>query len=142
MKELLTGEYFHTLDSKGRVFVPAKLRDSLGAVFMIARNADGCLSLYDMEAWQRLTDRLSQLPDTQTRPIRRFLFTFACEAVPDSQGRINIPSGLREYAQLEKDVAFLGVGDHAEIWALHIWEAMKSGENAANIDKMMRELGL
>lgn len=139
---LLTGEYFHALDAKGRVFVPSKLRESLGEVFMLARNVDGCLSLYDMNEWQRLTDKLALLPDTQTRTIRRFLFTFAAETSPDSQGRINIPAGLREYAGLTRDVAVLGVGDHAEIWAAEKWEAMKTGEDASNVEKMMRELGL
>ncbi|MCI8387313.1 MAG: division/cell wall cluster transcriptional repressor MraZ [Clostridiales bacterium] len=139
---MLTGEYFHSLDSKGRVFVPAKLREALGNTFMLARSVDGCLSLYHLDEWTKLTDKLAALPDTQTRPIRRFLFTFASEATPDSQGRINIPVGLREYACLEREVAILGVGDHAEIWAADRWEEMKCGEDAANVEKMMRELGL
>lgn len=142
MKDTLTGEYFHTVDAKGRLFVPAKLRESLGESFMIARNPDGCLSLYDNEGWQRLTDKLSQFPDSVTRPVRRFLFTFAAEAVPDAQGRIILPQGLREYAGIQREIAILGVGDHAEIWDRDKWESMKSGEDAANIDKMMRELGL
>lgn len=139
---MFTGEYFHALDAKGRIFVPAKLRESLGSVFMVARNIDGCLSLYPMSEWQRLTDRLAALPDTQTRQVRRFLYIFAAEVSPDSQGRINIPQGLREYANLARDAAVLGVGDHVEIWPAERWEQQKCGENAADVEKMMKELGL
>lgn len=142
VRGLLTGEFFHTVDSKGRVFVPAKIRESLGDSFILARSVDGCLSLYDMTEWGKITDKLALLPDSQTRPIKRFLFTFASETVPDSQGRIVIPQGLREYAAIEKDVAVLGVGDHAEIWRLDRWNDIKNGDDAVNIEEKMRELGL
>ena len=139
---MLTGEFLHSVDAKGRVFVPAKLRESLGDTFMLAKNVDGCLSLYQLSEWKRLNDKLSTLPDSQTRPIKRFLFTFAADVTPDGQGRITLPQNLREYAGLEKDVAFLGVGDHAELWALDRWNAMKSGDSLAEIEAMMKELGL
>ncbi len=139
---VLTGEYLHTIDSKKRVFVPAKLRESLGETFILARNVDGCLSLYHMDEWQKLTDKLSALPDSQTRPVKRFLFTFACDVTPDSHGRITLPQGLREYADLQHDVAFLGVGDHAELWAAERWDAIKNGDSADEIKSQMKELGL
>ncbi len=139
---MLTGEYLHTIDAKSRVFVPAKLRESLGEKFVISKNVDGCLSLYPLDEWKRLTDKLSALPDSQTRAIKRFLFTFASDAAPDSHGRIVLPQNLKEYAALERDVAFLGVGDHAELWSADRWEAMKNSDDAANIEKQMKELGL
>ncbi len=139
---MLTGEYLHTIDTKARVFVPAKLRESLGETFILAKNVDGCLSLYHLEEWKRLTDKLAALPDSQTRAIKRFLFTFAAEATPDAHGRITLPQNLREYAGLDREAAFLGVGDHAELWAADRWDAIKNGDDAAEIEKQMKELGL
>ncbi len=139
---MLTGEYLHTIDSKYRVFVPAKLRESLGETFIVAKNVDGCLSLYHLDEWKKLTDKLAALPDSQTRAVKRFLFTFACDVTPDAHGRITLPQGLREYALLEKDAAFLGVGDHAELWAAERWDAIKNGDNVAEIEAQMKELGL
>ena len=139
---MLTGEYIHTIDAKGRVFVPAKLREGLGEVFFLAKNVDGCLSLYHPDEWKRLTDKLAALPDSQTRAVKRFLFTFAAEVSPDAHGRITLPQNLREYACLERDAAFLGVGDHAELWDAGRWDALKTGDDAAEIEKQMKELGL
>jgi len=139
---VLTGEYIHTIDAKGRVFVPAKLREGLGEAFFLAKNVDGCLSIYHADEWKRLTDRLAALPDSETRAIKRFLFTFAAEVSPDVHGRITLPQNLREYAGLDRDAAFLGVGDHAELWDAARWDAMKTGDDAAEIEKQMKELGL
>lgn len=139
---MLTGEYLHTIDAKSRVFVPAKLREGLGETFVLSRSVDGCLSLYHLDEWQRFSDKLSELPTSQTKAIKRFLFTFASEVTPDAHGRITIPQSLREYASLDKDAAFLGVGDHAELWAAERWETMKSGDDAAEIEAQMKELGL
>lgn len=139
---MLSGEYLYTIDAKSRVFVPAKLREALGDTFVLSRNVDGCLSLYHMDEWQKLTDKVAALPDSQTRAVKRFLFTFASEVTPDSHGRITIPQNLKEYAALVKDVAFLGVGDRAEIWAAERWDAFKSSDDAADVDKQMKELGI
>ena len=142
VKTLLTGEYLHTIDAKSRVFVPAKLREALGEVFVLARNVDGCLSLYPMDEWNRLNEKLMSLPDSQTRAVKRFLFTFAAEVSPDSQGRITLPQGLRDFAGLQKEAAFLGVGDRAELWAAEKWEAIKNGSDADEISSIMKELGI
>ena len=139
---MLTGEYLHTVDAKSRVFVPAKLRESLGETFVLSRSVDGCLSLYHADEWKKLTDKVAALPDSQTRAVKRFLFTFATEVTPDAHGRITLPQNLKDYANLTKDAAFLGVGDHAELWAADRWEAMKNGDDAAEIDRQMKELGL
>ena len=139
---MLTGEYLHTIDAKSRVFVPAKLRESLGESFVLSRSVDGCLSLYHLDEWQKLCDKVASLPDSQTRAVKRFLFTFATEVTPDAHGRITLPQNLKDYATLSKDAAFLGVGDHAELWAAERWDAMKSGDDAAEIDRQMKELGL
>lgn len=142
VRKVLTGEYLHTIDAKYRVFVPAKLRESLGESFVIAKNIDGCLSLYHLDEWQKLTDKLAALPDSKTRAVKRFLFAFACDVTPDAHGRITLPQGLREYANLDREAVFLGVGDHAEVWAAERWETIKTGSSAAEIEAQMKELGL
>lgn len=139
---MLSGEYLHTIDVKSRVFVPAKLREELGETFILSRNTDGCLSLYCMEEWNKLAEKLASLPDSQTRAVKRFFFTFASEVTPDAHGRITIPQGLRQYAALDKEAAFLGVGDHAELWAAERWEAIRTGENDDDIAAQMKELGI
>ena len=139
---MLTGEYLHTIDVKSRVFVPAKLRESLGETFVLSRGLDGCLSLYHLDEWQKFSEKLAALPNSQTKNIKRFLVTFASEVTPDAHGRITIPQGLREYAMLSKEAAFLGVGDHAEIWDAERWNTMKSGDDAAMIEEQMKALGL
>lgn len=142
MSLMLTGEYLHTFDAKSRVFVPAKLREELGETFILSRSVDGCLSLYHLDEWQKFCDKLAELPTSQTKAIKRFLFTFASEVTPDAHGRITVPQGLRDYAAISKDAAFLGVGDHAELWAAERWETIKSGDDAAAIEAQMKELGL
>lgn len=140
--EMLSGEYLHTIDAKSRVFVPAKLREELGETFVLSRNTDGCLSLYHMTEWGKLADKLAALPDSQTRAVKRFFFTFASEVTPDAHGRITIPQGLREYAALDKEAAFLGVGDHAELWAAERWESIRNGNDDIDIAAQMKELGI
>lgn len=142
VRGMLSGEYLHTIDAKSRVFVPAKLREELGDTFVLSRNTDGCLSLYHMSEWEKLAARLAALPDSQTRAVKRFFFTFASEVTPDAHGRITIPQGLREYAALEKEAAFLGVGDHAELWAQDRWDAIRNGNDDTDIAAQMKELGI
>ena len=139
---MLMGEYLHTIDAKARVFVPAKLRDGLGESFTIAKNIDGCLSLYSAEEWSKLCAKIELLPDSQTREIKRFIFAFAFEVSPDSHGRITLPQVLRDFANLDREAVFLGLGNRAELWDANRWNAMKTGDNIAEIEKQMKELGL
>lgn len=113
-----TGEYHHNLDAKGRLIIPAKFRDVLGTEFTVTRALDGCLAMYAPAEWLALEEKLNALPMTEgrARSLKRFLIGSAVSVELDKQGRILIPQVLREKAGLEKDVIFLGVGDHAEIW--------------------------
>ena len=120
---MLLGEYEHTLDAKGRLAVPAKLRDSLGNRFIITKGLDGCLFVYDMDEWQRLEQKLAALPMSRktARDFIRFLFGGACEAECDKQGRVLLPANLRKHAGLVKDAVIVGVGSRAEIWDAQRW---------------------
>ncbi len=118
------GEYRHNIDEKGRMIVPAKFRDELGSLFIVTRGLDRCLFVYPEEEWKKLEEQLKSLPLTKkdARAFSRFFFSGATECEIDKQGRVNIASPLREYAQLEKECVVIGVSNRVEIWSKHIWE--------------------
>ena len=109
------GKYKHTVDEKGRLFVPSKLREELGNTFYVTLGLDHCLSVYTESGWQAILDKYNALPIVQARKMR-FLFANAAKCEPDKQGRFLIPAELRQYAGLSNEVTFIGQGGHAEIW--------------------------
>lgn len=137
----VTGQYQHTIDSKGRLFIPAKLREELGDTFYITMGIDSCLSVYSEESWGRFTEKFESLPYTKTRAMRP-LFANAAKCEPDAQGRILIPAKLRNYASLKKDVVVIGVSNRAEIWNAAAWNKLEEEElNPENLSAVMEELG-
>ena len=135
------GQYRHTLDAKGRLFVPSKLRDELGEAFYVTLGLDHCLSVYTEAGWQSILDKYNALPISQARKMR-FLFANAAKCEPDAQGRILLPQKLRAYAGLEKDVVVIGVSNRAEIWNAERWAALEEAElNPENLAAVMEELG-
>ena len=93
----MTGEYMHTLDAKGRLAVPSRLRDELGGIFYVTLSMDRCLSAYSAESWQRFSDKVDAMPFVKQRRMRP-LFAFAARCEADAQGRILLPQNLRDYA--------------------------------------------
>lgn len=138
---MLLGEYGYSLDAKGRVFIPAKHREELGDVFVIAKNMDKCISVYSMDMWQKYVDKLNSIPEMRARYIRRFVYSSAVEASCDGQGRVVLPQGLREHAGLEKDVKIVGDGDHVEIWNADTWQAYMDGEGSEGMIDTLVEFG-
>ncbi len=135
---MLLSEYKHTLDTKGRMAMPAKLREELGKRFVIAKGLDGCLFVYNMEQWQLLNTKLANLPQLSRKTARDFTRVFlagACEGECDKQGRVLIPPNLRRHANLEKEAIIIGVGNRAEIW-----DAQKWNEYSKNIAEDVNEL--
>jgi len=122
------GEYLHTLDSKGRVALPVKFRESLGSRFIVARGLDRCLFVYASQEWGQVMQRIKSMPLNQkgARDFARYFLSGASEVEPDKQGRINLPSNLREYAGLKRDVYILGVGTRVEIWDKDTWDRTKT----------------
>jgi len=120
---MFTGEYQHTLDGKGRVIIPSRLRDGLGERFVVTRGLDHCLFVYPSSEWVRLEQKLKQLPFTKrdSRAFSRLFFSGAMEVETDKQGRVLIPLNLREYAGIEKDVMFIGVSNRVEVWSEGAW---------------------
>jgi MraZ protein len=138
----LTGEYQHTIDAKGRLFIPAKLREELGNVFFVTIGLDQCLSIYPVEGWESFTARFNALPSAQARKARAF-FASAAKCELDAQGRILLPQKLRDYAQLDKDVTVIGVASRAEIWNSDIYRAYEEETlKPENLAEIMETLGL
>lgn len=138
---MLIGEYQHSLDSKGRVNFPAKLREDLGESFILSKGlGDECLFVYSNEEWDKLTQKLNNLPLSKARALQRFLFAGATQVQPDKQGRILIPQNLRQYAKLQKDLVIVGASNRAEIWDQEKWEQMCGEVTSEMIAQTMDEL--
>lgn len=117
------GTYTPKLDDKNRLFLPAKFRDQLTEGLVVTRGQERCLTIWSLEDFQKLTERLAQAPVTNkaTRDYVRMLFAAASQEVPDKQGRISIPPMLREYASLTKDIVVIGSMNRIEIWDPESW---------------------
>lgn len=137
----MKGEYQHTLDAKGRLFIPAKLREQLGDSFVVTKGLDNCLFVYPQEAWEELEQKIRQLPMSKSRSLQRFFLSSAADVTVDRQGRIVIPSVLRSYAKLERDVVVIGVGERAELWDARRWNAYTDDLDSESIAQAMEELG-
>ena len=137
----MRGEYQHNIDSKGRLIFPIKLREELGDHFVIFRGLDNCIYVYSQEQWERFEEKLSQLPSSNARQLRRFFSAnFVCE--PDAQGRILIPQVLRDHAHLQKDVTVIGVLDHVEIWDSAAWKQYNDSTSTEEIAALRDSLGV
>lgn len=143
---MLIGEYEHSLDSKGRLILPAKIREDIGEKFIITKGLDGCLFGFSSEEWNNFEEKLKTLPLTNknARDFVRFFLSGAIEAEIDKQGRFLIPSNLREYASLDKEAVITGVGTRIEIWNKSKWKTYNSEENlsADQIAENMANLGM
>ncbi|MEC1386833.1 division/cell wall cluster transcriptional repressor MraZ [Aerococcus viridans] len=143
---MLMGEFQHNIDAKGRIIIPAKLREDLGAKFVITRGLDGCVFGYPLDNWEKIQEKLKQLPlaKKEARAFTRFFYSAAAEVEIDKQGRINVPSTLVDYANLEKECLILGVSDRIEIWSKARWESVSSEieESFEEIAEDMLDFGL
>ena len=134
----MTGQYAHTIDAKGRLFIPAALRKELGQTFHITVGQDHCLSVYSDESWAAFMDKLKALSYNEVKKLRA-LFAYAA----DCQGRILIPAKLREYAGLTREVVVIGSFDRAEIWDAERWAAVENDAFASGeLESAMAEMGL
>lgn len=120
---MFMGEYHHTIDDKGRLTIPAKIRYELGANFVVTRGLDNCLFIYPSDEWSKVIDKYKELPNTKdARKFMRFFLSGATVSDFDKQGRVNISSPLINYASLEKDCVIIGVNDHLEVWSKNNWD--------------------
>ncbi len=120
---MFLGEFEHSIDDKGRITIPAKFRGRLAAGLVVTKGIDNCLWLYPEDAWNVLAEKVSdlRLTDPNAREFQRQLFGGAADAVPDKQGRINLPPYLREYANIDNQAMIIGLHNHCEIWDPARW---------------------
>ncbi len=128
---MFIGEYQHTVDVKGRMFVPAKFREELGEKFIVTIGLDRCLFVFPEETFNIYKEKLDaiSLANKDARNFTRFFFAGAAECELDKQGRIILPQKLRTYAMLDKDVTVVGVSGRVEIWNTEEWDKEHSLEN-------------
>ena len=143
---MFIGEYEHSVDAKGRVIMPVKLREDIGEKFIVTKGLDGCLFAYSISEWTNFEEKLKTLPLTNknARDFVRFFLSGAVECEIDKQGRFLIPGNLRTYATLEKEIIIIGVGTRIEIWSREEWKKYSSDENisADEIAENMTMLGI
>ena len=137
-----TGTYEHSLDAKGRLFIPAQLRRELGDTLYVTMGLDGSLAVYPQSTWDTFAERFAALPMSQSKGMR-LLFANAAKCEPDSQGRIVLPQKLRTFAGLVKDLVIIGVHNRAEIWSAERWKATEEEEmTPEKMNRLLDELGL
>ena len=141
---MFMGEFNHTVDTKGRLIIPTRFRESLGEEFVVTKGLDGCLFVYPQKAWEEFEEKLRALPLTRkdARTLVRFFVAGATSCELDKQGRILIPATLREFAGLEKDVVLAGVTNRVEIWSKDRWAEVNAVGDMDGIAEQMAELGL
>lgn len=140
---MFKGEYSHSVDAKGRIIMPAKFREILGDMFVVTKGLDGCLFVYPNEEWKNIENKFREIPLTtkDARKFSRFFFAGAADCEVDKQGRVLIPSVLREFAGLNKEVVLVGVLNRIEIWSKERWQENEY-DDMDEIAEHMAALGL
>ncbi|MBI2436976.1 MAG: division/cell wall cluster transcriptional repressor MraZ [Candidatus Magasanikbacteria bacterium] len=143
---MMIGEYSHNLDDKGRLAIPKKFRSDLSKGAVVTRGLDNCLFLYTKKEWEKLAEKLAQLPFSQanTRAFARLMLAGAMDVDIDKQGRIMLPDYLRTFAGLTKNTVVAGLYNRLELWDQGKWkEYKKKTEKESNkIAEQMAELGV
>lgn len=138
---MLVGQYFHTVDSKGRVFVPAKFRPDLQGNLILVKGMEDCIALYNEEQWDVFVKKLEAYGEMQMKRIKCFILASAFNTELDSQGRIVISSELRQHAGIEKEVSFIGLNNCVEIWRPDKFKAYNDASDVEEMKEMLRNVG-
>lgn len=141
---MFMGEYNHTVDEKGRLIIPSKFRDEVGSSFVITKGLDGCLFAFPNAEWNAFEEKIKALPLTNkdARAFARYMLSGATMAEFDKQGRVLIPSNLRTFAGIEKEVVLIGVASRFEIWSKKEWDNASIVDDAEELAMKMESLGI
>ncbi len=126
------GVYFHSMDRKGRLILPAKIREAAKANFIekfyITSGLDNCLFMFSEEEWKSQEQKFKAMSFTneQARVFNRLFFSGAMEIIPDRQGRVLLPQYLKDHAGINKDIVITGVSNRIEIWSNGRWQEFNS----------------
>jgi MraZ protein len=120
---MLLGTHTPKLDDKGRVILPSRFRDEFASGLVVTRGQDRCLYVFSAGEFQEVHEKIKQAPMTSSsgRDYLRVFLSGASDEIPDKQGRVTIPAGLRDYAGLNRELVMIGVGNRAEIWDSATW---------------------
>lgn len=140
---MFVGEYSCTVDAKGRINFPSKLRDDLGLKFFITIGLDSkCLGVYSEDEYEKFVSKLKGLHGSKAIAVTRKVTARTFGAEPDKQGRILLPQVLREFADIEKDIVVIGAADHCEIWSKENWASFNEEMDKDAMIDLFDELGL
>ena len=133
---MFLGTHTPRLDDKGRLILPAKYRDELAGGLVLTKGQERCLFVFPQGEFSRITEALRTAPVTAkaVRDYSRVFFASASDEVPDKQGRITIPPGLRDYAALARDCVVIGVNTRLEIWDATAWDSYREQQEDAFSD--------
>ena len=130
---MFLGTHTPRLDDKGRLALPARFRNELEGGLVITKGQERCLYVFPAAEFERITEALRTAPVTAkaVRDYSRVFFASASDGVPDKQGRVMIPQGLRDYAALQRDCVVIGANTRLEIWDAVAWQAYEADQNEA-----------
>ena len=142
---MLSGQFQHNMDKKGRVFIPAKLREELGAKIVLCKSLDmnNCLCIYTVAEYQRIMQKINDNKLVVRNTLLRYLSSSA-ELEYDAQGRVNVPLALREFADLSdaEPVMIVGTSDKVEIWNKTLWDKETSDDLVEDLRSLIDEVDL
>lgn len=141
---MFLGEYKHAIDNKCRLTIPAKFREDLNNQCVIAKGLDGCLTVYPMEEWTLVCEKIDAKPasDVKVRRFKRLFYASASVEDLDKQGRLSIPPALMEYAGIAKDVYIIGESNTFELWSAERWNSQQAMEEEESFEELAGFLGL
>lgn len=144
---MFRGRFEHLVDSKGRLSIPSKFRETLNERYdsrLVVTTYDSCLIAYPFAEWQVLEEKVASMPEFKkdTKAFLRFFYSSATDCAIDKLGRILVPQALRDYARLEKDVILIGALKHVEIWSKALWEQAEAQASQEEIVNTLDRLGL
>lgn len=141
---MFIGEYIHSLDDKGRIVLPQKLRFSLGEKFYVTRGLGGCIWILPEAEWSAFNQKLRErsLTDLNALRVQRFFAAGTFEVTTDSQFRLAIPATLREFAQIEGQAVIVGASNHVEMWNTERWNEINRDLAAEDVAAAAQAIGL
>lgn len=138
---MLAGRFDHSIDSKGRVFVPARFRGDLAGALIVVKGLDGCLVMYNESQWNAFVKKLEAYGEMKMKEIKRFILASAFNTELDAQGRIVICRELRDHAGIEKDIAFVGMNNCVEIWNPERFSAVNDSSDIDEMREILKNVG-
>lgn len=141
---MLYGGFDHTVDKKGRIFIPARFREDLGESFMISASLfnTNALWAFSKESWNALVEKIAAVPGKEGSALRQYLFDRAFSVEYDSQGRILIPAKLRNEAAIENEAHVVGMNSYVEIWGAAQWNKAQTENTFENVTGIADKFGL